>query len=205
MADFYPWALKTLDIEGGLLISDTEHDGAANYGISLRLYKANGEDLNNDGVIDLEDLKLLTPEKASILYKSKFWDKVKGDQIHNQKIAEILADMAVNSGHVQATKTFQRQLNKQGFKLADDGIFGSKTLAATNRANVPKLFNDFWDARKAFYHYLAEKNPKQYLRSLKGWLNRLARFPKLETKSLVPTILGAAALFFSIRYIKSRK
>lgn len=181
MAKFDLYTKHLLKAEGGFVNHPNDPGGATNLGITLNVWERHGVDLDGDGDIDIDDLILLTPADALQVYKRRYWNPIKGDGIRSQDIANIVFDMAVNSGVGQATKTLQRQLNKQGFSLSVDGGFGNLTLAAVNKANTPQLFNDFWEARKAFYHALVAQNPK-FKSFINGWMNRLNTFVKKKRR-----------------------
>ena len=68
--------------------------------------------------------------EARAIYKEKFWDKIKGDKIKSQLIANFVADMKSSGGGV---RNFQRALNTLGANISTDGNFGNITLEATNK------------------------------------------------------------------------
>lgn len=194
MANFNKYIPKLERAEGGW--SDHPNDVPTNRGITITTFKKYGADLNNDGIIDKADLRLLGRLQALNIYKYEYWDRIFADEIQNQDVAETYMDMAVNSGLIQATKLLQRELNEQGHVLAVDGIIGVKTLAALNSPNTNQnqLFNDYNDAREDFYQNLADNNSK-YAPFLTGWLNRVALFGTKAVdkavyvaKNVIPTL-----------------
>lgn len=101
--------------------------------------------------------------EAKGFYRDEFWNKMKGEWITSQKVANNLFDFFVNAGK-NAIKVAQRQLG-----VADDGIFGDKTLEAINKEGDE--FNDnLTQARIDYYKSL--KKPQFE----KGWLARANRF-----------------------------
>lgn len=175
MANFQLYTPKLERAEGGW--SDHPNDVPTMRGITLSTFKKFGSDLNKDGLIDKEDLKKLGRNQALSIYKSQYWNRINGDSIQDQDVAETYMDMAVNAGIKRATIILQRELNEQGHLLQVDGAPGPKTLAALNHSttNQNQLFNDYNEAREEFYQGLAANNTK-YLPFLKGWLNRVADF-----------------------------
>jgi len=166
MADFNKYFPKLLAYEGGYA---GNIDGAicTNLGITLATWKQYGHDLNGDWIIDCEDIKLLTPKLVSFVYKLKFWDKWKADQIENQSIAELLVDWEVNSG-VPGIEIPQGILG-----VVQDGIVGNKTISAINDYPLQhELFQKIWDAHENFYTSLVNRKPTNQ-KFLQGWLNRL--------------------------------
>ena len=91
MSDFKLYFPMLLNYEG-IVFENVKDDpgGATKMGITLDDFKNNGYDINCDGIIDVNDLKLMTKDDAFKIYKKEYWDKIKGDQIINQNIANIL-------------------------------------------------------------------------------------------------------------------
>ena len=61
-----------------------------------------------------------------------------------------------------------------------DGIVGPKTIAAVNRCNPARLFQELSQARKEFLQRIVDNDPTQD-RHLGGWLRRVRsiQFDKL--------------------------
>lgn len=74
------------------------------------------------------------------VYRERYWNRIQGDSIADQEIAEELFDTAVNCGPLVAIRFLQRTLNvlnAKGTRYADvvvDGDFGMKTLSALSAA-----------------------------------------------------------------------
>ena len=119
----------------------------------------------------------MSDEDWGVIFKKGYWDKVKGDKMPAQFVADILVSWAWGSGSVTAIKQMQRVL---GFEKKDqDGIIGNMTLTAIqNEVDKDSIgfFNKCCDAREQFFKNIAVgKNAK----FLKGWLNRLNEFRKI--------------------------
>ena len=80
------------DDEGGITISEVEPGGASNMGISLETL---GRYLGRKA--SLEELKLLTKQKAKEIYKKLYWDAINADKIATG-LNYAAFDFAVNSG-----------------------------------------------------------------------------------------------------------
>jgi lysozyme family protein len=160
MADFNQAIIKTLKWEGG---ETTDTGGYTKYGISQKAYPN-------------LDIKNLTIQDAKKIYKSDYWDRLKGDQIINQNLASVLFDYAVNAGTGQAAKDLQRIVNNLGTNISIDGSVGPQTLAAINKLNGDSLANSLSARRIDFYKNLASKNPALYAKFLNGWLKRASDF-----------------------------
>ena len=111
-------------------------------------------------------------EDWGLIFKRGYWDKVKGDKIQYQSIANILVSWAWGSGSKTAIKQMQKVLG-----VSVDGVIGNQTLNAIHAFNEVELFDKCVLARKSFFESIARSNPKN-LKFLKGWLNRLADFNK---------------------------
>lgn len=68
-------------------------------------------------------------DEARQIYKAKYWDKIQGDKINSQVIAEMTADFRSHTGN---SKILQRALNNLGAGLVVDGGVGTATLTALN-------------------------------------------------------------------------
>ena len=156
MADFSKFFPKLLIYEGGYTDHPNDKGGPTKYGITLSDWIKYGYDVDKDGDIDKYDLKNISTKDAEKIAKSKYWDKVKGDEIKSQSVAEFIADWAYNSGIGISVKKTQRLLG-----LVDDGILGNKTLTAINSADPETLFNRLKASRLAFVRSIVENNPRQ--------------------------------------------
>jgi lysozyme family protein len=171
MANFEEYYPKLLEIEGGYVNNPNDAGGATKYGITLAIWKAYGRDLDRDGIITQNDIKLITPADAKPIAKKRFWDVVRGDEIINQAIAEEFVDWCFNSGFYYPTLHLQKLLG-----LDADGRFGSQTLYQMNHyPDQEKLFDMLKAVRMNYVHGLAESNPKNK-NFLDGWLARIKQF-----------------------------
>lgn len=96
------------------------------------------------------------------ILKTMYWDKMCGDEILSQGIANICVDWLWASG-VKRIKNIQSIV---GVKA--DGIVGPKTIAAINAANPVELFTKIYNARVVFYQKCSG-----YWKYGKGWMRRL--------------------------------
>ena len=153
MAAFETAFGKVLQHEGGYVDDPNDPGGETKYGISKRQYP------------DV-DIRNLTHQQAGRIYRRDYWEKVKGDDIKPQYVAENLFDFAVNAGVPRAVRTLQRILD-----VDVDGHFGPQTLRAVNQADGQKLNLRLALARIDYYNELARK--KSAMRPyLIGWTKR---------------------------------
>jgi lysozyme family protein len=113
---------------------------------------------------DEAEMRGLTPEKVEPLYKKKYWDAVRGDEIENGGVAYLLFDFAVNAGVGRSIKTLQTAVG-----VTPDGGFGPMTMAAVQAVDPVELIERFSQAKENFYRSLTT-----FATFGKGWLNRVA-------------------------------
>ncbi|MEO0443639.1 MAG: glycosyl hydrolase 108 family protein [Pseudomonadota bacterium] len=99
-------------------------------------------------------------------YQENFWDRLKGNQINNQNIAESLFDFAVNAGVRTAVKLAQIVVG-----ASPDGIVGKNTLAKLNDTDEELFISKYALAKVARYTKIVQRDRSQS-KFLLGWLNR---------------------------------
>lgn len=172
MADIFPALKKTLKFEGNYSNDSDDPGGETKYGITIKVARDNGYD---------GEMKLLSLQFAAKIYRGKYWDRVQGDGIIVQGIAESIFDFSVNCGVVQAVRIVQDVLNKyiEAPILEVDGILGNVTLKTinlfTSDEKKNEILREIRRRRKAFYRHLITKNPvmKKYEN---GWMRRAENF-----------------------------
>lgn len=136
-----------------------------NYGIAAKTYEAW---IGRPPTI--ADMKGMTKTVALEIMKAWYWNKVSASAIHNQSVAEMIVDHAVNAGTGRAGRMVQEVLNNHfGFSLSVDGAIGPKTIQAINSVNSEALHQHLKDYRQNYYYNVGGE-------FLKVWLNRLKRF-----------------------------
>ncbi len=112
------------------------------------------------------NIRALTEEQAKGIYKTDFWDKVRGDSIQSQAVAENLFDTAVNMGAKTAIRLAQFSLG-----LNADGILDTESLAALNALSEHEFLANFTIGKIARYVNICMKDRTQE-RFLLGWIRR---------------------------------
>lgn len=122
---------------------------------------------------DEAEMRGLTPEKVEPMYRKKFWDAVRGDEL-KVGIDYLMFDFAVNAGAGRAIKTLQTAIG-----VPADGGFGPVTMASMKSYEPVKLIERFSQAKEDFYRSLNTFDVFG-----KGWLNRVAKV-KAEALTMV--------------------
>jgi len=99
-------------------------------------------------------------------YKVEFWDRVRGDEIANQTVAENIFNFSVNTGMGVAVKLAQLIVG-----ATPDGAVGEKTLQKFNAAEPEAFKKAYALAKITRYADICNKNRTQS-KFLLGWINR---------------------------------
>ncbi len=99
-------------------------------------------------------------------YENNFWDKVKGNDITEQGIAESIFDFAVNAGIRTSSKLAQKVVGAN-----PDGKIGPNTLAKLNSFTVDNFKKSFALAKIEHYADICKRKPSNK-KFLLGWINR---------------------------------
>ena len=147
-----------LKSEGGYVNNPADPGGMTNLGVT----KATWENwVGRES--DEAEMRGLIPEKVEPLYKKKYWDAVRSDELP-VGLDYLLFDFAVNAGAGRAIKTLQTAVG-----VTPDGGFGPMTMAAVQAVDPVELIERFSQAKEDFYRSL-----NTFATFGKGWLNRVA-------------------------------
>ena len=147
-----------LKSEGGFVNHPSDPGGMTNLGVT----KATWENwVGRES--DEAEMRGLIPEKVEPLYKKKYWDAVRGDELP-MGLDYLMFDFAVNAGAGRAIKTLQTAVG-----VTPDGGFGPMSMAAVQAVDPNDLIERFSQAKEDFYRSLTT-----FATFGKGWLNRVA-------------------------------
>jgi lysozyme family protein len=132
--------------EGGYVDHPADPGGATNHGITLATLSAcRGRRCTKD------DVRQLTAEEAGDIYRSRYWDKTRCDDLP-AGIDYAVFDAAVHSGPGPAVRMLQNALG-----VEPDGIVGPLTVAAARRSDPRTVIAAICDERLSM------------MRRLPGW------------------------------------
>lgn len=164
MAEFLPAFEKMIENEGGYQVHEQQGDrgGLTFAGIARNFHPDwEGWSLIDEGA-GTEDLKPFVQD----FYRNQFWERIRGDFIDSQKIAETIFDFAVNAGVSTASRLAQEI---SGAYV--DGIIGTRTVNALNDTAPISFLHSYALKKIARYAEIVNQNPSQS-RFLLGWINR---------------------------------
>jgi lysozyme family protein len=154
--------------EGGYVNHPSDPGGMTNLGVTKRVWEEwVGRESNE------KEMRSLTPEMVEPLYKRKFWDACKCDDMPTG-VDYLVFDFAVNAGVGRSAKILQTAVG-----VTPDGGIGPITLAAVKAQDPAELIQKFSDAKEAFYRSL-----NTFPTFGKGWLNRVAAV-KVKASSML--------------------
>ena len=172
MADFASAFAATMKAEGGY-VNDPQDPGGETYkGVARKMNskwdgwilvdmakRQNNFPANLDSNIALQD-------KIKAFYETGYWDKIRGDDITDQRVAECIFDFAVNAGPITSAKLAQITVGAE-----PDGTIGPDSLKKIN-AEEPRVFLALFSLHKiARYVNICEKRAESK-KFFFGWVKR---------------------------------
>ena len=157
--------------EGGYSNHSQDPGGMTNLGVTAKVWE---EWVGHP--VDEKQMRALTPQDVAPLYKRKYWDACRADELVSG-LDYAIFDFAVNSGVGRAIKTLQACVGVNA-----DGGFGSTTMAAVSlfKGNSAKvIITEVCDNRLNFL-----KSLKTFAVFGKGWENRVNSVKEQALKML---------------------
>jgi lysozyme family protein len=153
--------------EGGYVDHPSDPGGMTNLGVTARVWEEwVGHPVNE------KQMRALTPELVAPLYKRKYWDACRADELISG-VDYCVFDVAVNSGVGRSVKFLQSCIG-----VTVDGGFGPATMAAVKKEeeNPAELIAKYSDTRLQFL-----KSLKTFPIFGRGWERRVN---EVEAESL---------------------
>lgn len=161
MADYKKLKPFILRWEGGFVNDKDDLGGATNKGITIATFRSvYGQNKT------ASDLRAMTDEQWTHIFKKFYWDKWRADEIRDQSVANILVDWVWASG------AYGIKIPQSMLRVTIDGIVGAKTIAAVNAKDGKTFFDEIKKERIAFIDRICNSRP-QNKKFKKGWLNRI--------------------------------
>jgi len=153
---------QTLHHEGGYVNHPSDPGGITNLGITKRVYE---EWVGHE--VTADDMKALTKNDVAPIYKKKYWDRLKGDQLPGG-LDYVVFDFGVNGGTSRAAKYLQQMIGATA-----DGAIGPGTLKKVEeyiaKHGIEDAIKQYQNDRQEYYQRL-----KHFSTFGKGWTNRVA-------------------------------
>ena len=160
MAEFDTAFKKTIAAEGGYVHDPSDLGGETYKGVArarngkwpgwqlIDLHKNRGrfpDSLENDQQLQ---------DHVRTLYRNQYWDRICGDDIEDQDVAESIFDFGVNAGPRTSMK-----LAPIAVAAEVDGVIGPNTLAKLNSEDPRTFLSVFALAKIGRYAHLCEQRP----------------------------------------------
>jgi lysozyme family protein len=159
-SNFNQSLLLLLKHEGGYSNHSQDPGGMTNLGVTAKVWES-----WVGHPVDEKQMKALTPDDVAPLYKRKYWDACRADELVSG-LDYAVFDCAVNSGVGRSIKLLQGCVG-----VNPDGGFGSVTMAAVSQfkgESAKTIIIEFCDDRLNFL-----KSLKTFPVFGKGWENRV--------------------------------
>lgn len=155
---------RVILIEGGFVNNPADKGGPTKYGITQAVYD---KFIGRKSTID--EIKNMPIGNAVAIYKTNYWDKIRGDEIKSYAVAYSIFDQAVNWGLGKAIKRTQRVLNEP-----ETGTLTNSQLALLNSIDEQAFIDSYLEFARQAYLLTVASNPA-YEQFKKGWLNRVEK------------------------------
>ena len=151
--------------EGGFVNHPADPGGMTNLGVTRKVWE---EWVGHP--VDEKEMRELTPAIVAPMYKAKYWDKIRGDDLPAGLDLAVF-DCCVNSGPNRAARLLQKVLG-----VTQDGAIGAQTLLKATTVDSSKLVADYNAERLAFLMALPTWDTFG-----KGWGRRVAEVTQQAT------------------------
>ena len=164
MADFNPAFEKMLHDEGGMQLTDIPGDrGGMTY---AGIARNPNPQWAGWPLVDRKEFGGSLTSLVREFYRTNYWDRIRGDELRSQEIAETIFNFGVNTGVGTAIKLAQVIV-----KAVPDGGIGPKTVELLNQCTPQNFMASYAIAKIARYAAICNKDRTQS-KFLLGWINR---------------------------------
>jgi lysozyme family protein len=154
--------------EGGYVDNPKDPGGRTNLGVTQHVWEEWIGRPSNE-----KEMRALTPLMVRPLYKRKYWDAVRADDLV-AGVDYCVFDVAVNSGPGRAIKFLQSCVG-----VTVDGGFGPNTMAAVTKQDPAQLIETYCAKRLEFLQSL-----RTFETFGKGWSKRVQEVKDKALKML---------------------
>ena len=173
MADYKHVIPFILSAEGGWVNDPNDAGGETNKGITYNVWKSVFGDTH-------ERFMAMSNEDWSVIFKKLFWDRILGDQIKSQRIADTIVDWVWGSGlHYPSADVQDILIHTFNQHIAEDGSFGPGTIASINAVDEQKEFDAIIAKRFWYLDQIVAAHPTNQ-KFLQGWKNRINHLIEFE-------------------------
>ncbi len=172
MAEFTTAFQMVIAHEGGYGNDPDDPGGETYKGVARKIFS------KWDGWVKIDILKRQSGFPANLdkdvdlqqdvvdFYRVNFWDRMSGDNISNQQVAESIFDFGVNAGVGTSASLAQMVVQAE-----PDGVIGQQSIQALNGFNPEHFIAAFTVAKIARYISIVKKRPTSR-KYFYGWICR---------------------------------
>jgi lysozyme family protein len=171
MENFEKCLKNVLLSEGGFVNDSRDNGGMTNLGVTIRVWE-----LWVGHPVSEKEMRNLTPLMVSPLYKRKYWDACRADELVSG-LDYCVFDVAVNSGVGRAVKLLQQSVG-----ATPDGSFGSITFGLVKQVDPTTLIERYCARRMEFLESL-----KSFPVFGRGWSRRVAEVKEVALRMVQDT------------------
>ncbi|AGI67825.1 DUF847 family protein predicted to be peptidoglycan-binding [Octadecabacter antarcticus 307] len=173
--------------EGGYVNDPDDPGGATNFGVTIHTMRRLGLDLDRNGQVNEQDVRVLSREQAVAIFIEHYFERPRIRDLPAELHASVF-DMYVNAGS-NAVRILQRLLRDMRIDVTVDGVIGPQTIAGVQQgmaAAVDHFVDAYGIARRNYYYSLADARPasRKFARRLDGgkggWITRAEEFISLR-------------------------
>jgi lysozyme family protein len=171
MENFEKCLKNVLLSEGGFVNHPSDPGGETNLGVTRATWE-----LWVGHPVSEKEMRNLTPLMVSPLYKRKYWDACRADELVSG-LDYCVFDVAVNSGVGRAVKLLQQSVG-----ATPDGSFGSITFGLVKQVDPTTLIERYCARRMEFLESL-----KSFPVFGRGWSRRVAEVKEVALRMVQDT------------------